>query len=149
MVARAPKAQKLGPGELTLTLPDSPLDLSCQMTKVEITWDVDEDDPVPVLCGGIMPGDTVYSAKLEGEAYQDLSAGGIIDYTWLNRGKTADLIFTPTAGAAKVTGQVVIRPLNIGGDVGKKNTTDIEFMFVGEPDFTPLAADTAGELDTE
>lgn len=140
MVAQTPKAQKLGPGELTLNS-DTALDLSCQMTKVEITWDVDEDDAVPVLCGGVMPGDTTYSAKLEGEAFQDLSTGGLIDYTWKKRGEIADLVFTPTAGAAKVTGKVVIRPLNVGGDVGKKNTTDIEFMFVGEPDFIPLDAE--------
>lgn len=135
MVARAPRAQKLGPGELKIG--GDELDISCQMTEVKITWDIDEDDAVPVLCGGTMPGDTTYQAKLEGEAYQDLTAGGIVDYTWKNRGEIKSVAFTPTTGEAKITGSIVIQPLELGGEVGKKNTADIEFSFAGDPVFEP------------
>lgn len=139
MVARGPRAQKLGPGELKIG--GDELDISCQMTSVKVTWDIDEDDPVPVLCGGSMPGDTTYTAKLEGEAYQDLTANGIVDYTWRNRGEIKTVEFTPSTGKAKITGSIVIQPLEIGGDVGKKNTSDIEFSFAGDPVFTPNEAD--------
>lgn len=135
MVARAPRAQKLGPGELKIGSDE--LDISCQMTEVKVTWDVDEDDSVPTLCGGRMPGDTSYNAKLEGTAYQDLTKGGIIDYTWKNRGEVKTVSFTPTTGKAKITGSVVIQPIELGGEVGKKNTADIEFSFAGDPVFTP------------
>ena len=138
MVARAPRAQKLGPGELKIGSEE--LDISCQMTEVKITWDYDEDDAVPVLCGGSMPGDTTYQAKLEGEAYQDLTENGIIDYTWKNRGEVKTVSFTPTTGTAKVTGSIVIQPLDLGGEVGKKNTSSLEFSFAGDPVFTPNAA---------
>ena len=139
MVARAPRAQKLGPGELKIG--GDELDISCQMTEVKITWDIDEDDAVPVLCGGTMPGDTTYQAKLEGEAYQDLTEGGIVEYTWKNRGEIKSVTFTPTTGKAKITGSIVIQPLELGGEVGKKNTSDIEFSFVGDPVFEPSAAE--------
>lgn len=138
MVAKGPKAQKLGPGELKIG--GDELDISCQMTEVKITWDYDEDDAVPVLCGGSMPGDTTYQAKLEGEAFQDLTENGIIDYTWKNRGEVKTVSFTPTTGKAKVTGSIVIQPLDLGGDVGKKNTSSLEFSFAGDPVFTPNAA---------
>ena len=139
MVARAPRAQKLGPGELKIG--GDELDISCQMTEVKITWDIDEDDAVPVLCGGTMPGDTTYQAKLEGEAYQDLTEGGIVEYTWKNRGEIKSVTFTPTTGKAKITGSIVIQPLELGGEVGKKNTSDIEFSFSGDPVFEPNVAE--------
>lgn len=139
MVARAPRAQKLGPGELKIG--GDELDISCQMTEVKITWDIDEDDAVPTLCGGTMPGDTTYQAKLEGEAYQDLTKGGILEYTWKKRGEIKSVTFTPTTGTAKITGSVVIQPLELGGEVGKKNTSDIEFSFAGDPVFTPNEPD--------
>ena len=139
MVARAPRAQKLGPGELKIG--GDELDISCQMTEVKITWDIDEDDAVPVLCGGTMPGDTTYQAKLEGEAYQDLTEGGIVEYTWKNRGEIKSVTFTPTTGKAKITGSIVIQPLELGGEVGKKNTSDIELSCAGDPVFEPNAAE--------
>ena len=139
MVARAPRAQKLGPGELKIG--GDELDISCQMTEVKITWDIDEDDAVPVLCGGTMPGDTTYQAKLEGEAYQDLTEGGIVEYTWKNRGEIKSVTLTPTTGKAKITGSIVIQPLELGGEVGKKNTSDIEFSFSGDPVFEPNVAE--------
>lgn len=138
MVAKGPKAQKLGPGVLKIA--GDELDISCQMTEVKVTWDIDEDDPVPTLCGGSMPGDTTYGAKLEGEAYQDLTAGGIVDYSWKNRGEVKTVEFTPTTGEAKVTGSIVIQPIDLGGEVGKKNTASIEWAFAGDPAFTPNKA---------
>ena len=137
MVARGPRAQKLGPGELKIG--GEELDISCQMTEVKVTWDVDEDDPTLTLCGGTMPGDVNYQAKLEGEAFQDLTEGGIIDYTWKNRGQVKTVSFTPTVGKAKITGSVIIQPIELGGDVGKKNTSNIEFRFAGDPVFEPNA----------
>ena len=109
------------------------------MTEVKVTWDVDEDDPTLTLCGGTMPGDVNYQAKLEGEAFQDLTEGGIIDYTWKNRGQVKTVSFTPTVGKAKITGSVIIQPIELGGDVGKKNTSNIEFRFAGDPVFEPNA----------
>lgn len=138
---RGPKAQKLGPGRLQIGETGALLDLSCQVTEVKITWDNDTDDDIPVLCGGIMPGDDTFTAKLEATIVQDLSADGVIDYTWKNKGNVVPMTFTPTEGAAKVEGDVKIIPVDIGGEVKKKNTSDIEWGFVGEPTFTPLAAD--------
>lgn len=140
---RTPKSQKLGPGVLKLGETGTEIDISCQVTSVKITWSSDSEDDIPVLCGGFMPGDETYNATLEATLVQDLSEDGVIDFTWKHRGEVMKLEFTPTTGNAKVTGSVKINPMELGGDVRKTNTSDVEFPFMGDPDFKPLTASSA------
>lgn len=140
MAAGTPKAQTLGPGSLTIGKTGEQLDLSCQLSECRVTVDVDEGDIIPVLCGGKLVEDDVYTTKITGTVIQDLSAKGVIDYTWRNKGKVVPCTFTPTTGAARVTGDVKIRPIDIGGEVRKRNTSDFEWVFVGDAQFTPMAA---------
>lgn len=142
---RGPRAQKLGPGTLQLGDVGEELDLSCQVTEVTVTWDNDTDDDVPVLCGGMMAGDDTFTATLEATIVQDMIAGGVIDYTWRNKGAVVPVTFTPTDGDARVTGDVKIIPVDLGGKVRKKNTSDVSWPFVGEPSFTPMADPTSLE----
>lgn len=135
---RGPQAQKLGPGELQIGETGSALDLSCQVTEVKITWDDDTDDDIPVLCGSVIPGASTFTAALEATVVQDMSAGGVVDYTWQNKGQDVPFTFTPTTGNAKVTGRVTLKPVDLGGEVGKKNDSDVEWPIIGEPVFTPL-----------
>lgn len=139
------KAQKLGPGSLKLGETGTDLDLSCQMTEVRITWDTDEGDSVSVLCGDTIPGDDTYTATLEGTVMQDFSAGGVIDYSWSNKGAVVPVEFVPTTGNAEVRGRVKITPIDMGGEVNKKNDSDLSWVFVGEPEFTPLSDETSLE----
>lgn len=139
---RGPRAQKLGPGTLTIGETGSLLDLSCQVTEVKVTWDDDTDDDIPVLCGSVIPGAATYTAQLEATIVQDMSAGGVIDYTWTHKGETVPVTFTPTAGSATVTGEVTVKPVDLGGKVGSKNDADVEWPFNGEPQFTPLTDPT-------
>lgn len=140
MAAGTPKAQTLGPGSLTIGKTGEQLDLSCQLSECRVTVDVDEGDIIPVLCGGELVEDDVYTTKITGTVIQDLSAKGVIDYTWRNKGKVVPCTFTPTTGAARVAGDVKIRPIDIGGEVRKRNTSDFEWVFVGDAQFTPMAA---------
>src|SRR5690625_7255491 len=78
------RSQKLGPGELYLGETGSGIDISCQMTEARIQWDNDEEDAVPVLCGDTIPGDATFPATLAGVVYQDVMAGGIIEWSWDN-----------------------------------------------------------------
>lgn len=140
---RAPRAQKLGPGTLQIGETGTELDLSCQVTEVTVTWDNDTDDDVPTLCGGVLAGDDTFTATLEATIVQDMIAGGVIDFTWRNKGKVVPLTFTPTEGEAKVVGDIKIIPVDLGGEVKKKNTSDVQWPFVGEPSFTPLSDPTS------
>jgi hypothetical protein len=127
----------------TLTIGAAPLDVSCQVTNAQVnpTENVDTEDAVHVLCGDTLPStDTVdYSYTLSGTVLQDLAAGGVVDFTWLNAGDEVPFKFVPnTAAGRQVTGVVRLVPLMIGGDVPTRPTSDFEWACVGVPAFGAL-----------
>ena len=129
-------ATKLGPGELTIGgAPPAGIDLSCQVSAAKIEWDKDKEDDTPVLCGESIAGGVSYTAKLTATVLLDLSDGGMVDFTWTNKGLTFPFVFTPNDTAAKsVTGDLIVDPLDVGGDEVKKNmSVDLEWDIVGEP----------------
>lgn len=134
------RSQKLGPGELYLGETGSGIDISCQMTEARIQWDNDEDDAVPVLCGDTIPGDDTFTATLAGVLYQDMTVGGIIEWSWDNKGEIVPFRFVPATGA-EITGKVKVLPVDLGGEVKKKNTSDIEWPCLDEPVFTAIPVD--------
>jgi hypothetical protein len=126
--------RKLGPGTLTVGTVGAPLDFSGQCTSAAVTWKVDNEDDTPVLNGGVLAGDRTYTATLEATVYQDdLAAGGLVDYSWANKGTQVPATYTPYSGGRSITGQLIVDPLDVGGDVNKRNTSDIKWAFVGEP----------------
>jgi hypothetical protein len=43
--------------------------------------------------------------------------------------------FAPFGDAGRsITGELVVDPLDVGGDVGKKNTSDLKWACLGEPE---------------
>ncbi len=135
-IKRPPLA--LGPGSLVFGETGSNLDISCQVTAAKITFDSDKEDDVPTLCGDTLVGEKTYTSKLEFSAAQDLEKDGLIDWTWKNAGKEVPFVFLPKlTGGAAVNGRVVIDPVELGGDVKKKNISEAEFDCVGLPTFTP------------
>lgn len=130
-----PTVKKLGPGVLTVGAVGSPLDFAGRCTSVKIVPKVDTEDDVLTLDGTTEAGDRTYTATLEATCFQDdLTAGGLVDYSWAHKGEVHPATFTPYNGGRSIVGEVVIDPLEIGGDVGKKNTSDIKWAFVGFPD---------------
>jgi hypothetical protein len=137
------KSYKLNKG--TLTLGTVPLDVSCQVTSFSVNpaEEVETEDAVFVLCGDTLPAsDTVtYTFTASGNLLQDLSAGGVVDYTWLHAGEEVPFTFTPVdTELAKVTGVVRVIPLIIGGEVPTRPSSDFEWVCIGKPVFTPGAA---------
>lgn len=131
----------------TLTLGAAPLDVSCQVTAVSVnpTENVTTDDAIHVLCGEVLPAsDTVdYSFTLSGTVLQDLTTGGLIDYTWANAGLEVPFVLIPDDTATtdpQVTGTVRLIPLVIGGEVPGRPTSDFEWACIGTPAFTPATA---------
>ncbi len=128
------KAQPLGPGTFTLGAALTALDLTAQVTKFMVQWSVDVEDAVETLSGEELEGEPDYSAELSFTLIQDLTEAGMFDYTWTNKGAIVPFTFTPnTAAGRTVTGTVRVDPLNMGGDVKKKNTTDATWTCIGDP----------------
>ena len=141
----AAKVFKLGPGTLKLGPTATALDISCQLTNAVLTPDKDTEDPVTVLCGDTIPGASTYQWKITGTALVDVSAGGMVEYTWTNQNRVAAFEFVPNAEAgATFSGEVIIDPLAVGGDSGKNMAQDFEWSLVGAPTptFTPEAQAT-------
>lgn len=137
MTTPTPTVRKMGPGVLTVGAVGSPLDFSGRCTSAKITPKVDQEDNVTVLSGAVISGDREYSATLEATVYQDdlyAGAGGLIEYSWTNRGTEVPFSFTPYNGGRSITGVLTIDPLEVGGDVGKKNTTGLKWECVGFPE---------------
>lgn len=130
----------LGPGSLILGATGTDLNISAQVTAAKISWDVDAEDSMPVLSGGSIAGERNYTAKLEITAAPDLEADGVVDWSWRNKGTEQPVVFVPNEGeASEFRGTVLIDPIEYGGDVKKRNTSDWELEFIGEPTFTPDA----------
>lgn len=128
------KSYLLGPGTLKIGETGTAVDYSAQVTACKIAWDKDAEDAVPVLSGEELPGDITWSATLSATFIQDLSDTGLVDYTWQNKGNQVPVEFVPSTSQGKaVTGVIEVTPLDIGGDVKKRNTSDIEWSFIGEP----------------
>lgn len=130
-----PPVRKLGPGVLSVGSAGSPIDFSRRCTSVKVTWSVKTEDDTPVLSGDVEPGDRTYTATLEAKVYQDdLRDGELTAFTWENKGASLPATFTPFTGGKSITGDVVVDPMDVGGDIGKKNQSDIKWAFVGEPE---------------
>lgn len=128
----------------TLTFGATPLDVSCQVTSCVVTptENVTTDDAVHVLCGEVLPSsDTVdYSYTLDVTVLQDLSTGGLIDYSWENAGQDVDFDFVPDDSLTTdptITGTVRVIPLIIGGEVPGRPTSDFSWVCTSTPTFTP------------
>jgi hypothetical protein len=142
-------ATKLGPGKLTIGDIATGLDLSCQLSAAKVTWDKDKEDDTEVLCGETIAGGITYTAKLAMTVLLDLSDQGMVDFTWTNKGQQYPFVFEPSTAEAKaVVGELIVDPLDVGGDEVKKNmSVDAEWDCVGEPTWgtTPAPTGAAAE----
>lgn len=143
----SPNVVPLGPGSLTIGETGTLVDFSCQITAATLAADVSADDPVVVLCGDSVPGARTYAYHISGTLYEDLELpSGIVYYTWDHPGETVPFTFIPSdeATGPTVTGELIIDPLDIGGDTAGENmTSDFDWSCVGKPLVTPPAGGAA------
>lgn len=134
----AVKASKLGPGTLKLTPKDGTArDFSGQVTKMTFTPEYTSEDPVDVLSGDQYQEPGELAAKIGGDMLQDYGSDSLVQWCWDHMGEIADFEFVPlTSGKLQITGECMIQPVEIGGDVKKTNSTSFEFKVVGKPDLT-------------
>jgi hypothetical protein len=128
------KAQKLGNGTLSIGAIGSPLDLSAQITNCRLSPAVDKEDPVTTLSGDSLAGTRTITWTLAGTMLQDISDAGVIEWLFTHAGEEVPFTWTPnTEVGTDFTGTIVVDPIEIGGDVGAKNSSDFEFEVVGQP----------------
>lgn len=135
------KSYVLGPGTLELgTNPDN-LDVSAQVRSmlVRAAERVTRVEPIPVLSGEELAGteSVAHDFTLVGNVIQDPTVGGMVDFTWTNRGVPVFLRFVPsTTQGREVTGIVVPVPLDFGGDVDRTTRPEaaITWRFTEDPD---------------
>ena len=141
----AVKKTKLGPGILTIGSAGSGKEFGGQVIKVSVEPDYSEGDVINVLSGDSDTTEGEFSGKLTAEFYQDYEKDSLIEFCWSNDGKAMPFEFMPSdSGVLTVKGEVRVRPVNIGGDVNKDNTTEIDWELLGkhEVKFSNTARDS-------
>lgn len=137
------KSNKLGAGTLKFGSTGDEQEFASQVTAVKLSPTINEEDDIDVLSGETLDGDETEEWTLNGTFLQDYSGlASLIVWCKENSGITMPFVFTPTTEAGlTVKGKVKIRPVEIGGDVKSRNTTDFDFK--GVDDYTYSA--TPGE----
>ena len=102
--------------------------------------DGDAEDLQYVLSGESVGGQTTPGPwHITGSFIQDFAAAvdSFQRWSYLNRNTVVPFTFTPNdqETSPTITGQVMVQFLGLGGDVRVRNTRDIDWGIVGEPDF--------------
>ena len=128
----------VGPGTLIFGETGSQLEISTLTKSAKVTWSVDQEDDELFLAGNVEAGERKFTATLSVTARQELKKDGIVDWSWNTRGTDTPFQGVPARTAeGQVSGRVVITPIDLGGEVGKKPTSDFEWKCVGHPTYTP------------
>lgn len=139
------KKQKLGPGTLTIGETGSGQEMAKQSTAVAIEPSYSDGDRQIVLSGDVDQEAAEWEGTLTATFFQDYAAEGLLAWTWEHDGETLPFTFLPNSAAGfEVSGEVVIRPATIGGDVDTENTSEVEWSLpkrpaIGEPGTTAQA----------
>ena len=148
------KKQKLGPGTLTIGETGSGQEMAKQSTAVAIEPSYSDGDRQIVLSGDVDQEAAEWEGTLTATFFQDYAADGLLAWTWEHDGETLPFTFTPNSAAGfEVSGEVVIRPATIGGDVDTENTSEVEWSLpkrpaIGEPGTTAQAYRAGAQSDT-
>lgn len=133
-------AHKLGPGTLTLGETATLKDFTSQVTNARWTPSVDQEDPIPVLSGEELADDPDFTSVLAGTFLQEYGVEALVKWCYDNRGVVVPFTFTPrTDSALSISGSCQVLPVEVGGDVKTRNSSDFEFPVIGDPTFDATA----------
>lgn len=121
----------------TLTLDAHPF--AKQQTSVKLTPKTDEDgDAVEALSGDKIEPDDVTTWELGLGAVQDFDdPQGFVEFCRSNAGDVVAFVWKPNAaGAPTYDGTLKVRPVEIGGDVASRLTTEATFPVITGPNPT-------------
>lgn len=117
----------------TLTL--DALAFASQATNVRLVPDTDEaGDVLETLSGDTSQADDETSWSLVIGAVQDFDdPAGFVAFAFNNANELVPFSWQPNADSPTYTGNVRVRPVEIGGDVNKRLTTEAEWPINGQP----------------
>lgn len=128
------KSYKIDEGTLQLGEALTAIDATAQVEEGRISWSEDVEDSRPTLSGEELAGEARYSATLSLKLIQDLTDNGLVDFTWDHKGEIVPFEFTPaTATGRTITGNVRISPMDVGGPVRTRPSSDVEWTCIGDP----------------
>lgn len=127
-------AHRLGPGTLTFGEAGTAQQFGAQCTNVKLTPSLNEEDAIEVLSGETLDGDDTLEYTIGGTLLQSFEKAGLIHWCHVNKLLVLDFEFIPSNADSDYgwKGKAKIVPLEVGGDVKKRNTTDFEFKCIGD-----------------
>ncbi|WP_087485749.1 hypothetical protein [Brachybacterium massiliense] len=129
-------AHKLGPGVLTVGETGTLREFTSQITNARWTPSVDQEDPIDVLSGEQIADDPNITSVIAGTFLQEYGSEALVTWCWEHRGEVLPFSFQPRSDQQlAISGQCQVLPVEVGGDVKARNTTDFEFPLIGDPTF--------------
>jgi len=121
---------RLGPGTLDLGGDD----FSVQISSCSLTPTTNETDGTPTLGVPDPTTEVTFEWTLSGDTVSDWGdADGFVNYCMDNAGSTVAFAYEPsTTAGITYSGDVQIRPIQIGGDVAVQSVVSFDFPVVGE-----------------
>ena len=131
----AVKTLTIGPGKLSIGSDALIQQFESQVTSVKLVPNTETEDAINVLSGEQVAGDRSESFTLEGEMLQDFGdTDSRTEWLFNHRGEEHPFSFTPNSSKAKkITGNLVVEAITIGGEARTKATSDFEFQVIGSP----------------
>jgi hypothetical protein len=129
-------------------------DFSCQPSNVTITASASTSgDDIETLCGDKLLAETTLAWELDFTAIQDWSdPEGLVKYSWDMALETVYFLWVPNdTETVQISGEVQVQPLDLGGDVNTRITSDAAWPIAGKPDWgthTPAGAATGAMAGT-
>ena len=135
------KPQKLGRGRLTFNPGSASKEFATMTTNTVLKPELKTEDAVALLSGDSYVEAGEMKGSISGTIYQEYSQESLINWILENSGQEVDFEFVPNSEASLgYKGKCTITPVEIGGDVGKANTSSFDFPLSGAPTvFTPSA----------
>lgn len=135
------KPQKLGPGRLTFNPGDVAKEFAAMCTNTVLKPDLKTEDAVALLSGDAYVEAGEMKGSISGTIYQEYSQDSLINWILENSGKEVTFEFVPSSTSTLgYKGKCTITPVEIGGDIGKANTSSFEFPLSGAPKTFTVAA---------
>lgn len=127
----------VGPGLLTIGSAAALTNFSSQMRSARIVPSVSVGDPIDVLSGETVPGDRTETFALVVSIQSDFGHNDSrVEWLWKERGKTHPFAYIPNnALGRRITGSIIVEPIEIGGDVKSKPAHEVTMQLVGAPVF--------------
>lgn len=132
-----PTESKLKNG--TFTIGSTPLAMATQAANVRIVPETSEDgDPLELLSGDVLAADATTTWTLAARMIQDFTdPAGLIAFSWDEAGETVPFTWAPNgATGPSYAGNVVVRPLEVGGDVNRRLENELEWVITAKPTVT-------------